>query len=186
MILLIDNYDSFTYNLYQQIASLGYDVVVAKHDEISIDEVEKMQPTHIVISPGPKTPQDSGVSMDVIRKFHKTTPILGVCLGHQCIGEVFGAKTIRAKEIVHGKTGSITHTPEGMFRGVPSPFLAARYHSLMIDKVPDGFTLTAWSDDKTIMGIAHNTYPLFGVQFHPESFMTEHGETIMRNFLTCQ
>lgn len=186
MILLIDNYDSFTYNLYQQIASQGHDVLVAKHDEISIDEIKTLRPSHIVISPGPKTPSDSGVSMDVIREFYRTTPILGVCLGHQCIGEVFGSKTITAKEIVHGKSSSIIHTFEGLFVDVVSPFLAARYHSLMMDKVPDHFTLTAWSDDATIMGIAHNDYPLFGVQFHPESFMTEHGEIIMRNFLACQ
>ncbi|MDB5167594.1 MAG: trpG [Candidatus Saccharibacteria bacterium] len=186
MILLIDNYDSFTYNLYQQIASLGYDVHVVKHDEITIDEIRTVQPSHIVVSPGPKTPRDSGISMDVIREFYMTMPILGVCLGHQCISEVFGVHTIAANEIVHGKSSNITHIAKGIFEGVPSPFLAARYHSLMIDKVPKDFSLTAWSDDKTIMGIQHNIYPLFGVQFHPESFMTEHGEIIMRNFLACQ
>ena len=185
MILLIDNYDSFTYNLYQQIASLGYDVHVSKHDEITLDEIREMSPTHIVISPGPKAPSDSGISMDAIRKFYKTTPILGVCLGHQCIGEVFGSHTITAKEIVHGKSDSIIHASQGIFVGVSSPFMAARYHSLMIDQVPENFSLIAWSDDKTIMGIQHDDYPLFGVQFHPESFMTEYGDTIMRNFLAC-
>ena len=183
MILLIDNYDSFTYNLYQQVAGLGYAVIVVKHDEITIDEIRRLAPSHIIISPGPKTPHESGISMDVIREFHATTPILGVCLGHQCLGEVFGSKTVPAKQIVHGKRGVIHHDKRGLFQGVPEPFLAARYHSLVVDTLPDNFTLTAWSDDDTIMAMQHTTYPLYGVQFHPESFMTEHGETIMRNFL---
>ncbi len=184
MILLIDNYDSFTYNLYQQIAKLGYEVIVAKHDQISIEQIKQLSPTHIVISPGPKTPHESGISMDVIQEFYKTIPILGVCLGHQCIGEVFGSRTIRANAIVHGKSDLIMHTSEGLFKDIPNPFPAARYHSLMIDEVPDAFTLTAWSEDKTIMAIQHKSYPVFGVQFHPESFMTEHGEKLMRNFLS--
>lgn len=184
MILLIDNYDSFTYNLYQQVARFGYEVLVAKHDEITIDEVQRLAPTHIIISPGPKTPRESGISMDVIREFYTTTPILGVCLGHQCLGEVFGSETVQAKEIVHGKRGTVHHTATGMFKNVPKPFLAARYHSLMVDTLPSDFTLTAWSDDDTIMAMQHTNYPVYGVQFHPESFMTEHGDTIMRNFLT--
>lgn len=184
MILLIDNYDSFTYNLYQLVARLGYDVTVVKHDHITVDEVGQMSPSHIIISPGPKTPRDSGISMDVIRAFYKTTPILGVCLGHQCIGEVFGSHTISATRVVHGKKDQIFHTQTGLFAGIPSPFFAARYHSLMVDSLPNDFSLIAWSNDKTIMAMQHNTYLTFGVQFHPESFMTEHGETLMRNFLS--
>jgi anthranilate synthase/aminodeoxychorismate synthase-like glutamine amidotransferase len=183
MILLIDNYDSFTYNLYQQIAALGHKVIVVKHDEITMSRIKKLSPTHIVISPGPKTPRDSGVSMEVIRKWYKTIPILGVCLGHQCIGEVFGARTIPAKHVIHGKSDTIIHNGKGLFSGIANEFLAARYHSLMIDKLPDNFTLSAWSNDGTIMAMQHNDYPVFGIQFHPESFMTEYGETIIRNFL---
>jgi anthranilate synthase component 2 len=183
MILLIDNYDSFTYNLYQQIAVLGHKVVVVKHDEITMSRIKKLAPTHIIISPGPKTPRDSGMSMEVIRECYRTTPILGVCLGHQCIGEVFGSRTIAAKHIVHGKSDTIAHNGKGLFSGIPDQFPAARYHSLMIDKVPDNFTLSAWSNDGTIMAMQHKDYPLFGVQFHPESFMTEHGEALIRNFL---
>jgi len=184
MILLIDNYDSFTYNLFQQIAKLGYEVLVVKHDEITIDEIKRLRPSRIIISPGPKTPSDSGISKDVIRQFYRTIPILGVCLGHQCIGEVFGVNTVKANEIVHGKTDEIYHNMVGPFKNIPSPFIAARYHSLMIDRLPDDFILTAWSKDKTIMAIQHKEYPVFGVQFHPESFMTEYGETMMRNFLS--
>lgn len=184
MILLIDNYDSFTYNLYQLVAALSYDVMVVKHDQITTDDVRQLAPTHIIISPGPKTPKDSGVSIDVIKEFYKTIPILGVCLGHQCIGEVFGSKTVAATQIVHGKKDTIFHTQAGLFAHVPSPFQAARYHSLMVDAIPKDFTLTAWSEDKTIMGMQHNEYPVYGVQFHPESFMSEHGQTLMRNFLS--
>lgn len=184
MILLIDNYDSFTYNLFQQIATQGYDVQVVKHDEIDIDTIRSFAPSHIVISPGPKTPKESGISMDAIREFHKTTPILGVCLGHQCIGEVFGSSTIAATAIVHGKADTIHHTETGLLQNVPNPFQAARYHSLMVNNLPDDFVKTAWTDDETIMAMQHKTYPLFGVQFHPESFMTEYGDAIMRNFLT--
>lgn len=184
MILLIDNYDSFTYNLYQQVANLGYDVTVVKHDAITIDQAKELSPTHIIISPGPKTPGQSGISLDIIRTFYKTTPMLGVCLGHQCLAEVFGTRTIRATEVVHGKTDQIFHLQTGLFKDIQSPFTAARYHSLMVEEVPRGFTLTAWSADKTIMAMQHNTYPVFGVQFHPESFMTEHGDMLMRNFLS--
>jgi len=161
-------------------------VNVFKNDEITVDEIKALNPSHIIISPGPKTPQHSGVSLDVIREFYTITPILGVCLGHQCLGEVFGVHTIVAKTIVHGKRDSVHHNNQGIFKDIPNPFIAARYHSLMIEKVPDDFVLTAWSDDQTIMGIAHSTYPVFGVQFHPESFMTEYGDTLIRNFLTCR
>ncbi|CAN5376455.1 aminodeoxychorismate/anthranilate synthase component II [soil metagenome] len=184
MILLIDNYDSFTYNLFQQIAKLGYDVHVAKHDEIEVEDIHFLKPTHIVISPGPKSPQDGGISMDVIRAFYKKIPILGVCLGHQCIGEVFGSATVGAKSIIHGKVDMISHTGTGLFQSILNPLQVARYHSLMVSKLPNDFIKTAWSEDGTIMAMQHKTYPLFGVQFHPESFMTEHGDDILRNFLT--
>jgi len=184
MILLIDNYDSFTYNLFQQIAGLGHNVTVVKNDEIDVEKIKKLNPSHIIISPGPGTPKDSGISMDVIRQFYATVPILGVCLGHQCIGDVFGSSTVAATRIVHGKADRINHNGKGLFIGIPNPFQAARYHSLMIDTVPANFTVTAWSDDKTIMAIQHDAYRLYGVQFHPESFMSENGELLMRNFLT--
>ncbi|MFA6528474.1 MAG: aminodeoxychorismate/anthranilate synthase component II [Candidatus Gracilibacteria bacterium] len=179
-LILIDNYDSFTYNLYQQICRLGglrsasqdfaLDVDVRKHDEISINDVRDYDA--IVISPGPKKPSDSGISREVIAKFYDKKPILGVCLGHQCIGEVFGAKTIRAQKVMHGKTSSISHNGRGVFKGIKSPFKAARYHSLIIDRVPDEFELTAWTGEKIIMGITHEKHPVYGVQFHPESFLT--------------
>ena len=184
MILIIDNYDSFTYNLYQQIARLsGVDVQVFQHDKITIDEIKLLNPTHIVISPGPKSPSDSGISMSVIKEFYKFIPILGVCLGHQCIGEVFGSQTIEAPVIIHGKTDKIHHNGQGLFRNVSNPFIAARYNSLVIDSLPDNFIKTAWSNDGTIMAIQHEDYPLFGVQFHPESFMTVDGDLLMMEFL---
>jgi para-aminobenzoate synthetase component 2 len=183
-VLLIDNYDSFTYNLYQQISALGRHVRVAKHDAISLEEIRDMAPSHIVISPGPKRPEDSGISLDVIGQFHKSIPILGVCLGMQCIGAVFGSQIVQAPRIMHGKTDDVLHGESGLFAGVPNPFTAARYHSLIIETLPGGFQKTAWSQDGSLMAIQHDKYPVCGVQFHPESFMTEHGETIMRNFLT--
>ncbi len=183
MILLIDNYDSFTYNLYQQLETLGAKVIVKKHDKITLKEIEKLVPSKIIISPGPKAPKDSGISISVIKKFYKKLPILGVCLGHECIGEIFGAKIVQAKKILHGKTSEIFHEKKGIFKRVKSPFKAARYHSLAIDRVPKGFKLTAWSKDKEIMGIQHEKYPLHGIQFHTESFMTEYGNKIIRNFL---
>lgn len=185
MVLIIDNYDSFTYNLYQQIARLGYEVVVKKHDEVDIAQIETLGPSHIIISAGPKRPKDSGVSLQVIKNFYTRTPILGVCLGHQCIGEVFGSTTVNAPVIVHGKTDAIRHEGQKIFKGVPNPLIAARYNSLVIDKVPDEFMLLARSDDNTIQAIAHKKYPVYGVQFHPESFMTEQGDVLMRNFLAC-
>jgi anthranilate synthase component 2 len=183
MILIIDNYDSFTYNLYQQIESLGEKTIIFKHDKITIKEIEKLSPQKIIISPGPKRPEDSGISMEVIKKFYKKIPILGVCLGHQCIGELFGSKIIHAKKILHGKISKIFHSKDILFKNIKTPFNAARYHSLAIDKVPKNFYLTAWTSDKEIMAIKHKKYPLFGIQFHPESFMTEKGNTLMKNFL---
>lgn len=185
MILIIDNYDSFTYNLYQQVAGLGYSVEVFKHDAITIDQIESIKPTHIIISPGPKGPKDSGISLKVIEKFYKTIPILGVCLGHQCIGIVFGSSVVQAPHIMHGKTEAIQHDNFGLFRSLKNPFVAARYNSLVLDHVPSNFTLTATSEDGSIMAIQHDKYQLFGIQFHPESFMTPHGNVIMKNFLQC-
>lgn len=178
-ILLIDNYDSFTYNLYQQISKLGGDVEVRKHDQITLDEIWRGRFNGIVISPGPKTPEDSGISREVIREFYRYLPILGVCLGMQCMAE----KVVHAPQVMHGKTSEIHHSGEGIFKGVPNPLTAARYHSLVIDRVPNGFRKTAWTSDDVIMGIAHEEYPTFGVQFHPESFLTPDGDTLIKNFL---
>lgn len=183
MILIIDNYDSFTYNLYQQVESLGAKTKIFKHDRISLKEIEKLNPSKIIISPGPKRPKDSGISLAVVQKFYTKIPILGVCLGHQCIGQVFGSKIIHAKEIYHGKTSSIYHGENFLFKGLSNPFIAARYHSLVIEKLPKEFNLTAWDKENQIMGISHKKYPLFGVQFHPESFLTQEGNKIMHNFL---
>lgn len=186
-ILLIDNYDSFTFNLYQQIERLGGRVDVRKHDEAC--EPDKYDA--IVISPGPKAPRDAGISCDIIREFYGKKPILGVCLGHQCIGEVFGAKTIHAPQVMHGKTSDIEHTGKGLFAGAPEPFRVARYHSLIVDRVPDEFELTAWTRCQSaseakhhniIMAISHVSAPTFGVQFHPESFLTEGGDILIKNF----
>jgi anthranilate synthase component 2 len=183
MILLIDNYDSFTYNLYQQIESLGAKTKVVQHDKITLKEIEKIKPKKIVISPGPKRPEDSGISIPVIKKFYKKTPILGVCLGHECIGRIFGSNIVKAKKILHGKTSSIFHFKKGIYKNVKDPFTAARYHSLILDKVPENFILTAWTKNKEIMGVKHKDYPLEGIQFHTESFMTDNGNAIIYNFL---
>lgn len=183
MILIIDNYDSFTYNLYQQIELLGKKTKVFKHDKIRIREIEKLKPKKIIISPGPKRPKDSGISMKVVQKFYSLIPILGVCLGHQCIGQLFSSKVIHAKNILHGKTSQIYHTEDKLFEGVQNPFRAARYHSLILDKVPKDFILTAWTAENEIMAMQHKNYPLFSVQFHPESFLTKEGNKIMKNFL---
>jgi anthranilate synthase component 2 len=185
MILLIDNYDSFTYNLYQQLSRLGGLVQVVKHDAIDPLTARALSPSHIVISPGPGRPQNSGASMAIIKEFYTTTPILGVCLGHQCIGEVFGSRIVAAPQIIHGAAVAIRHSRTGLFQGLPELFIAARYHSLVIDQLPLEFTQTAWSDDGVIMAIEHTRYPTFGVQFHPESFMTTHGDHVIRNFLKC-
>ncbi len=184
MILLIDNYDSFTYNLYQLIGELGFEVVVKKHDEITLEEIRLLKPEKIIISPGPKRPEDAGISMEAIKSFYKVIPILGVCLGHQCIGQLFGVHVVHAKSVLHGKTSQISHDGKGIFEGVKNPFAAARYHSLAIEKVPEGFELRAWAEDNEIMSIQHKQYPLYGIQFHPESFMTEDGKKLVKNFLS--
>jgi anthranilate synthase/aminodeoxychorismate synthase-like glutamine amidotransferase len=185
MLLLIDNYDSFTYNLYQYLCELGAEVEVARNDQIALDEVARAAPKGIVISPGPCTPNEAGISVPLIRRFAGVVPILGVCLGHQCIGQAFGATVAGAGEIRHGKLSTIRHDGRGVFAGLPSPFRAIRYHSLAIqpDTVPEELEVSAWSDSGVIMGVRHRRYPVEGVQFHPESIMTEHGKALLRNFL---
>ncbi|MBM3119245.1 MAG: aminodeoxychorismate/anthranilate synthase component II [Chloroflexi bacterium] len=185
MLLLIDNYDSFTYNLFQYLSELGEKVVVIRNNKITLEEIEEMKPQRIVISPGPSTPLRAGISNDVIRYFDSKLPILGVCLGHQCIGYSYGASIVQAKEIMHGKSSLIYHSNHGALVGLPSPFSAIRYHSLVVqrDGLPDCLEITAWTDDGTIMGLRHRQYPVEGVQFHPESFMTQAGKDILRNFL---
>ncbi len=185
MLLLIDNYDSFTYNLFQYLSELGEEVVVARNNKVTLDEIDRMKPERIVISPGPSTPRNAGISNDVIRHFGTRLPILGVCLGHQCLGYSYGGRVGPAKEIRHGKSSLIHHNSRGVFRGLPEPFSAIRYHSLVVqrDGLPDCLEITAWTDDGTIMGLKHRQYPVEGVQFHPESFMTENGKEILQNFL---
>ncbi len=182
---MIDNYDSFTYNLVQYLGTLGAEVVVKRNDETSLEEIKKIDPDAIVISPGPCTPKEAGISVDVIRSFYKEKPILGVCLGHQSIGYAFGAKIRRAKRLMHGKVSEITHTQKGIFEGIPNPFKAVRYHSLVIDEptLPSFLKVNARSEDGEVMGIEHTDYPLFGVQFHPESVLSESGMDILKNFL---
>ncbi len=185
MLLLIDNYDSFTYNLYQYLAELGAEVVTVRNDKITLEEVADMSPEGIVISPGPGTPRESGISNDVIRHFGPQLPVLGVCLGHQCIGDVYGARVDRAQEIRHGKTSLVNHHGVGVLAGLPNPFEAIRYHSLVVypETVPDCLEVTAWTDDGLIMGLRHKEYPVEGVQFHPESILTPVGHDLLRNFL---
>jgi len=185
MLLLIDNYDSFTYNLFQYLSELGAEVHVVRNDKIGTSEIERLAPERIIISPGPSTPQRAGISNDVIRRFGGRTPILGVCLGHQCIGYSYGARVDRAARVMHGKSSAIRHEGKGVLAGLPSPFSAIRYHSLAIMRsgLPDCLEVTAWTDDGEIMGVRHRRYPVEGVQFHPESFMTEHGKEILANFL---
>ncbi|MHB1254383.1 MAG: anthranilate synthase component II [Candidatus Humimicrobiaceae bacterium] len=184
-ILIIDNYDSFTFNLAQYLGSLGETIQVYRNDKISLDDISRLSPSRIVISPGPGSPKDAGISKDVINTFYKKIPILGVCLGHQCIGEVFGSRIINAGEIVHGKTSTIHHDGRTIFKDVINPFQGARYHSLIIEKesVSPSFEITAYTDDGTIMGIRHKKYKLEGVQFHPESFLTKYGKKILENFI---
>jgi anthranilate synthase/aminodeoxychorismate synthase-like glutamine amidotransferase len=183
MILLIDNYDSFTYNLYQQLCSLGAEVRVVAHDALSVKSIKRLRPEKIVLSAGPGRPCHSGVCLDVIRQMYRSVPLLGVCLGHECIGEVFGARVIHTRHVMHGKTSKIRHNRSGLFRGIPNPFVAARYHSLALDQAPPGFELSATADDGEVMAIRHRDLPLYGIQFHPESFMTPVGDRIMKNFL---
>ena len=185
MLLMIDNYDSFTYNLVQYLAEIGQEVKVVRNDKISIEEINKLNPQYIVISPGPCTPNEAGISLELIETFKGKFPILGVCLGHQSIGQAFGGKIVHAKTIMHGKTSKISHNNKGVFRGIKNPFIATRYHSLVIDResLPNCFDITAWTDDNEIMGIKHKELAIEGVQFHPESILSEHGHDLLKNFL---
>jgi anthranilate synthase component 2 len=185
MLLMIDNYDSFTYNLVQYLGELGEDVKVVRNDAITLEEIEALAPDRIVISPGPCTPKEAGISVPLVRRFAGRMPILGVCLGHQSIGEAFGGKIVHAQQLMHGKTSLIHHRGEGVFQGLPDPFTAIRYHSLAIerDSKPEVLEVTAWTDDGEIMGVRHKVLPVEGVQFHPESILTEHGHALLKNFL---
>jgi len=186
MLLMIDNYDSFTYNLVQYFGELGEDVKVVRNDELTVDQIEAMKPDRIVLSPGPCTPNEAGVSLPVIERFKARTPILGVCLGHQAIGQAFGGKVVHAKTLMHGKVSRIHHEGRGIFRGLPTPYEATRYHSLAIERetCPADLEVTAWTEDGEIMGVRHRSLPVEGVQFHPESILTQHGHELLRNFLT--
>jgi len=184
MIVVIDNYDSFTYNLVQYLGELGAEQTVFRNDKVSPDQVAEILPTHIVISPGPGRPTDGGISNDLIRRFYKEIPILGVCLGHQCMAYTFGGSVVRAPRLMHGKTSLVHHDGQHIYRGVENPFVATRYHSLIVEEpLPEGFVVTARTPEGEIMGIRHKTYPLEGVQFHPESILTSEGKKILRNFL---
>jgi len=190
MILMIDNYDSFTYNIVQYLYELGQDVVVKRNDEVTIEEIVSLAPDHIVISPGPCTPNEAGISMQIVSVFSDKVPILGICLGHQSIGQVFGSRIVQAREVMHGKTSEIHHTGDGVFANIPSPFTATRYHSLIVDEVPDSMEMTAWTmkdgEKDEIMGLRHKTLSVEGVQFHPESVLTEHGHALLANFIQQQ
>ena len=185
MLLMIDNYDSFTYNLVQYLGELGADVRVARNDAITLDEIEAPAPQRIVISPGPCTPNEAGVSVPLIRRFAGRIPILGVCLGHQAIGQAFGGNVVRARRVMHGKLSPVAHRGDGVFAGLPSPFAATRYHSLAIERgtLPRALEITAESDDGEIMGVRHREHAVEGVQFHPEAILTEHGKHLLQNFL---
>ncbi len=185
MLLMIDNYDSFTYNLVQYLGELGEDVKVIRNDEMGADEIERLAPRRIVLSPGPCTPNEAGVSLELIARFAGRLPLLGVCLGHQAIGQAFGGKIIHAKTLMHGKVSRIHHSGKGVFSGLPTPYDATRYHSLAIERAscPQELEVTAWTEDGEIMGVRHRTLPIEGVQFHPESILTEHGHALLRNFL---
>lgn len=190
MILVIDNYDSFTWNLVQYLGELGVDPVVRRNDELSVEEIEALAPERIVVSPGPCTPNEAGVSVEVIRRLGATTPILGVCLGHQAIGAAYGGEVVRARRIMHGKTSPIAHRAEGIFQGVPTPFTVARYHSLVIEptSMPDELEVIAWTAEPgfedEVQAVRHRSHPVWGVQFHPESVASEHGHALIRNFLS--
>jgi anthranilate synthase component 2 len=185
MVLMIDNYDSFTYNLVQYLGELGADVRVVRNDAITLDEVEARSPTHIVVSPGPCTPTQAGISVPLIQRFAGRIPILGVCLGHQAIGQAFGGKVVRARRVMHGKRSPVAHGGTGVFRGLPSPFQATRYHSLALDRgtLPEALEVTATADDDEIMGVRHRELDVEGVQFHPEAILTEHGRALLSNFI---
>ncbi len=185
MILLIDNYDSFVYNLARYVRELGDEPVVRRHDALGVDEIETMGPSHVIISPGPCSPKEAGISTDVVRRLGSRVPILGVCLGHQCIGEAYGGEIVRARRPMHGKISQVRHTGAGLFEGLPNPFMATRYHSLVIapGSVPPVLRVTATSEDGEIMAVEHVEHPVFGVQFHPESVLTEHGYRILERFL---
>jgi len=194
MLLMIDNYDSFTFNLVQYLQMLGAEVKVVRNDALGVEQIAALHPSHIVVSPGPKTPDDAGVSLEVIRRLGPSIPILGVCLGHQSIGQVYGGDVIRAGNIMHGKTSQIRHEGKGVFAGLPDRYEATRYHSLVVDKttLPAALEITAWTENadgsmEEIMGLRHREYPVEGVQFHPESILTQHGHALMKNFLdrTC-
>jgi anthranilate synthase component 2 len=185
MLLMIDNYDSFTYNLVQYLGELGEDVKVVRNDELSAEEIEVLAPQRLVLSPGPCTPNEAGVSLELIARFAGRIPILGVCLGHQAIGQAFGGKIVHAKTLMHGKVSRIHHAATGVFRDLPTPFDATRYHSLAIEResCPEVLEVTAWTEDGEIMGVRHRTLPIEGVQFHPESILTQHGHALLSNFL---
>ena len=184
MILVIDNYDSFTYNLVQYLGELGAEPTVFRNDQMTLADVKRLAPSHIVISPGPGDPTDGGISNDVIREFHRSVPILGVCLGHQCIGHAFGGTVTRAPRLMHGKTSSIYHDGRGLFENVSNPFEAGRYHSLIVrEPLPEGFKVTAFTKEGEVMGLRHKQYPLEGVQFHPESVLTPFGKQMLANFI---
>lgn len=185
MIVLLDNYDSFTYNLYQYLGELGANVYVVRNDKITLTELDALRPEKLIISPGPCTPSEAGISCAAIEHFAGRIPILGVCLGHQAIGQVFGGKIVRARRLMHGKTCPIHHTGKGIFVGLPNPFDATRYHSLLIERAtcPPCLEITAWADEDEIMGVQHRSLPIVGVQFHPESIMTAHGKQLLANFL---
>ena len=183
MVLVIDNYDSFTYNLVQYFGELGQEVQVFRNDQITLEEIRALKPDHIVISPGPGDPEDGGVSNEVIRELGPTTPLLGVCLGHQCIGHVFGAKVTRAPRLMHGKVSPVLHHGRGIFHNIPNNFTATRYHSLIVEDIPDTLEVIALTAEEEVMGLRHKTYPITGVQFHPESILTEYGHQLLQNFL---
>jgi len=185
VVLVIDNYDSFTYNLVQYLGELRESVVVRRNDEITLPEIAPLNPLAVVLSPGPGKPDEAGICKDLLVELGPTIPMLGVCLGHQCLGEAFGGTVRRASQVMHGKVSRVTHAEQSVFRGIPSPFAATRYHSLVVDRenLPADLEVTAWTDDGTVMGLRHRRYPLAGVQFHPEAILTEHGHALLANFL---